>query len=698
MMNMLKGQNRLFLRIVLSVSFILTVLALVELLRITRLMGVAIFRSTWTVILAFLVCCAIIEVVLFGLTWHEGLLQRYRYPGIFQRHPRLWRPLSFVIFGLSMTAYPWLVMSSPYRFYLLSDPSTGIVVSGWQKGAYILYDVLRGVKTLGSASSTLTNPALHLLFFWMMAVFAALVLKIGNKDLSAAKALLVSMLSQAVVYKVAAFLPGITSYPFSLGWSETSRYYYASLLFAERIYGAFVPLSVWHPTRYFLQSLPFITPGLPLQAHRLWQVLLWLGMTGATSFLLARRLRIKDDWIRWSFVIWAVLFLFQGAVYYHLLVCIWLVLAGFSPEHPARSLLVILAASFWAGMSRLNWFPVPAMLAGALYFLEKPLPTTRSLSRYLLRPALWLATGTLTAVIAQWIYIRLSGNQDLRAFGSSLTSDLLWYRLWPNPTYPPGVVPGILLVVVPSLALVFWFLRGRRKNWSPWRLLGLAGFLILLLAGGLVVSTKIGGGGDLHNMDAFMVFVLIMGSYIFFDRFTPDRPGPAASPAPWTLVALAVMVPVGFVLVRVGTLEQYDPGMVRQNLESIKTNITVATQKGEVLFITQRHLLTFGLVEAPLVPEYEVVTLMEMAMSGNTPYLDRFYADLHRHRFQMIVAGKQFLKYKGRFFSFGEENDAWVQRIALPLTCEYQPALTLDDVDVQLFVPNEDAENCLPNR
>lgn len=695
---MLKSQNRLFMRIVLSVSFILTVLALVELLRITGLMGVAIFRSTWTVILAFLVCCAILEVVLFGLTWHKNLLQRFHCPEIVQRHPCLWRLLSFVIFGLSVAAYPWLVMSSPYRFYLLSDPSTGIVVSGWQKGAYILYDVLRGVKTLGSASTTLANPALHLLFFWMMAVFAALVLIIGNNDLGAAKALLVSILSQAAVYKVAAFLPGIISYPFSLGWSETSRYYYASLLFAERIYGTFVPLSVWHPTRYFLQSLPFLIPGLPLQVHRLWQVLLWLGMTGATSFLLARRLRIKDGWIRWSFVIWAVLFLFQGAVYYHLLVCIWLVLAGFSLEHPARSLLVILAASFWAGMSRLNWFPVPAMLAGALYFLEKPLPTIRSSSWNLLRPALWLAAGTLTAVIAQGIYIRLSGNQDLRAFGSSLTSDLLWYRLWPNPTYPPGVVPGILLVVVPSLALMVWFLRGRLKNWSPWRLLGLAGFLILLLGGGLIVSTKIGGGGDLHNMDAFIVFVLIMGSYIFFDRFTPDRPGPAASPAPWTLVALAVMVPVGFVLIRVGTLEQYDPGMVRQNLESIRTNITVASQKGEVLFITQRHLLTFGLVEASLVPEYEVVTLMEMAMSGNTPYLDRFYADLHRHRFQMIVAGKQFLKYKGRFFSFGEENDAWVQKIALPLTCEYQPALTLDDVDVQLFVPNEDAENCIPNK
>jgi len=43
----------------------------------------------------------------------------------------------------------------------------------------------------------------------------------------------------------------------------------------------------------------------------------------------------------------------------------------------------------------------------------------------------------------------------------------------------------------------------------------------------------------------------------------------------------------------------------------------------------------------PLVPDYELVTLMEMAMSGNMGYLDQFYADLHRQRFALIIARRQ---------------------------------------------------------
>ena len=53
-----------------------------------------------------------------------------------------------------------------------------------------------------------------------------------------------------------------------------------------------------------------------------------------------------------------------------------------------------------------------------------------------------------------------------------------------------------------------------------------------------------------------------------------------------------------------------------------------AAQNGPVLFINERQLVTFGDVRVPLVPDYEAVTLMEMAMSGNQVYLDRFYDDL----------------------------------------------------------------------
>ena len=47
-----------------------------------------------------------------------------------------------------------------------------------------------------------------------------------------------------------------------------------------------------------------------------------------------------------------------------------LVLWGFDATHFWRNLVLVLVASLWAGISRVNWLPVPGMLAAALYLLE----------------------------------------------------------------------------------------------------------------------------------------------------------------------------------------------------------------------------------------------------------------------------------------------------------------------------------------
>ena len=110
------------------------------------------------------------------------------------------------------------------------------------------------------------------------------------------------------------FLPDISVYPFSLGWSEASRYYYASLFFSEKIYGQNITPSTLHPTRYLLQSVPFIIDGLPLWFHRFWQVLLWLVGLFGSAFLLARRLKIPHRFWIWIFSMWVFLFLWQVTV------------------------------------------------------------------------------------------------------------------------------------------------------------------------------------------------------------------------------------------------------------------------------------------------------------------------------------------------------------------------------------------------
>src|SRR5690606_9962045 len=101
---------------------------------------------------------------------------------------------------------------------------------------------------------------------------------------------LVAAVYLAAWYCAASFLNLVSDYPFSLEWSEVSRFYQASFYVSEQVYGVELPLPVTHPTRYLLQSLPFLWSEAPLWLHRLWQAVLWSVLPLLTSHLLARRL------------------------------------------------------------------------------------------------------------------------------------------------------------------------------------------------------------------------------------------------------------------------------------------------------------------------------------------------------------------------------------------------------------------------
>jgi hypothetical protein len=521
---------------------------------------------------------------------------------------------------------------------------------------------------------------------WWLVLLQAAGLKIATR-LTWPVALAFGLLFDGIVAQTYALFLPVTAYPFSVGWSEASRFYYGSLLFAKSIYGSSVPLSVWHGTRYMLLSIPFLIQGLPLWVARLWQVVLWLGITGSTSWLLVRRLQLREWTTALVMSAWLFLYMFQGAVYYHLQVCVIIILLGFSISHPWRSLAAILAASFWAGMSRLNWYPVPAMLAIALYLLEEPYSRAGQIWRYFGRPILWGTAGIVAALAGQAFYIAISGNTNLEAFGSSLTSALLWYRWFPNATNPIGIIPGVVIVSLPLGALIFWIVRKELRYVHAVRWLGLLTMLLALLAGGLVVSTKIGGGGDLHNMDAYIVLLAVIGAYFVAQRVETESVAlPKFEPAPWPAVALMLLVPVAFALLRVDPPFVYDRLKAASDLSALRQAVQSYSKSGEVLFMYERQLLTFGSIpQVQLVPEYEVVSLMEMAISGNEPYLDQYYRDLASHRFAAIVAHPQNLGVETG--DFIEESNVWNRLVAQPMLCQYKPALTLAYSKIQILVP-----------
>jgi hypothetical protein len=493
------------------------------------------------------------------------------------------------------------------------------------------------------------------------------------------------------------FLPDVSSYPFSFGWSESSRYYFASLFFSKQVYGMQVPLPVQHPSRYLLQSLPFLIPGTTIWMHRLWQVLLWILLPLGTVMALGRHLRLQPRWRYWLFVFWAYLFIFQGPIYFHLTICLILVLLGYDNQRPIQTLVFVILASLWAGISRVNWIPVPGSLAVLLYLLENRL-ANRGVGRYLLWPAGWLVLGSLTGVGSQLLYAQISGHQ-LAQFGSSFTSDLLWYRLWPNPTYPEGILPSILFVSLPLFLLIgerLW-----RMHWRvhPLRLLGIFGILGVFFAGGLVVSVKIGGGNNLHNMDAYLFFLLVIAACLLYGRVALEEEtlDARALPAPhWALLAFAISLPLLVAFQGGGYPSRAAPNRVEKGFNMMEDFIQEAQQQnGEVLFVAERQLLTFGDIKGvPLIPEYERTFLMEMAMSRSMPYLEQFYQDLENRRYALIISQPLNQRIKGSDEVFGEENDAWVEYVAKPILCYYEADETLKDVNLQFLIPRDHPKNC----
>jgi hypothetical protein len=574
---------------------------------------------------------------------------------------------------------------------------------------YIISYIIFPILVLSPEVNLPASIPLRLAIFCLLSVCGAYFFRRTWPQHGLGTALLVTSLGYASAYKLASFIPDVSSYPFSLGWSEGSRYYYASLWLSRQIYGLSVAPSVLHPTRYLLQALPFLVPGVSLWFNRFWQVVLWVVTTSLTSWLLVRRLsltgRRRSFVITLSMILWGFIFLFQGPVYYHLQIMVILILWGFDRHHFWRSLILVLIASMWAGISRVNWLPVPGLLAATLYLLEAKVDE-KPLIKYLIPPVVWVLAGTVFGYVSQSAYHLWSGNPQ-SWFGSSFTSDLLWYRLFPNITYPLGILLSAFLVSLPIIGLIFICLINRWREFHPIRLLGLATILGVLFAGGVLVSVKIGGGSNLHNLDAYLTLLLVIGSYIYFDRFEPDqptlvtenaqgRPTPASSSllraTENIFLAGALIIPLYFTLSMGGQLPKRDFAAAKAALQTINTATQqISTQGGEVLFISQRHLLTFDKVQnVPLVPDDELVFLMEMAMSDNRAYLDAFYKDISSQRYSMIVSEPLVIQYQGRTHSFGEENDAWVQRVSEPVLCYYQPAITLDSVGVVLYTPRPD--------
>jgi hypothetical protein len=593
--------------------------------------------------------------------------------------------LGFLFLSSSKNLKKWVNLGIQWLFRM-----------GFLKWPFLLLACLMAISfsllAYGPASQPLQNIYFRLALLWLLSLLSAFFLKVVFPYTRFIKLFLLSILISAAIFQSAGFFRDLTTYLFSLAWSEGSRFYYASLPFSPAVYGQAVPWSFLHPARYLLMSLPFLFGNLPLWFHRGWQIFLWIFITGLGCLTLVRRLKPKDHFTFLGLVAWGFIFFMQGPFYYHLMICAILVLSGFDAKNLARSLAFILLASFWAGICRVNWFPVPAALAILLHVLEKPYDQSGGFWKYLRNPVLFGLAGIGASLAAQTAYIPISGNLDTGLFISSFSSDLLWYRLFPSPTYPVGILTGLILLISPLL--VAWLINFKffKSSMHRLRILIIGGILVVFLVGGLVVSVKIGGGSNLHNLDAFFLLLTVFIFYLLSNRIGHEKKSPlVAIRLPAFLVMIMVMVPISWAVFFWEPYPVLDKSAAYQDLQRLtETVLRASAAKQEVLFISERQLLTFHNVkDVSLVPDYELLTLMEMAISHNQQYLDRFYTDLQNQRFGLIIMDKQYVVFKDSTSAFPEENNAWVKSISIPILQYYQPITWLRDTGTEIYAPRD---------
>ncbi len=505
------------------------------------------------------------------------------------------------------------------------------------------------------------------------------------------KILFFSLALYIIIISLGKYLLYINDYPLSLGWSETSSYYYASTFLSKFLYGKKLMLPYRHHSRYLLLIFPFLISNAPIWIHRLWENSLWIITPLLTSYLLLRRLNLK---ITYKVILWfigIVLFILQGPIYYHLLlipICIfWL----FDSQKFWRSLFLVIVLSAWAAISRVNWIPVPGFLAAMLYLMERPVTEHKdkisSIYKYLLFPSGWVLIGGITGILTRFL-LPILFKVEKTILYTDFNSTLLWYRLLPNPTYRLGILLGSVLVSLPGFYFIFKFYKARSRLYNILRVIGICIILLVFFLGGLIVSIKIGGSSNLHNMDAYLLFLAVSVVYLYFNFVGTDNRDTFILPQ-WALMSL-ILIPIIYVSGFSRPIPELDHEKADETIRVLQRTINeFSRHENDVLLMTEHQLFTFnylsGLEQKTI---YEKTFVMEMAMSENYPVLKQYWDDFQNQKFSVIIGEKMSSGHS--VGQYAKENYYFIEHIADHLRCYYKKHENLPINSIEIYIPRKE--------
>ena len=586
----------------------------------------------------------------------------------------------------------------------------------------------------------LDGPYLRILIWAVSAVLIGVFLTHSQDKLLTWSSFLASLTLMAGMLIFISALRGVTTYPFSLGWSEGNRLWDYSILFGRDIY--LYPANRQIPVlldigRQFVGGLPFLMPGVTI-----WQVRLWSALINVIPYLVLGLIAFKlpdGDRKYWILAaIWAMTFVEQGPIHPPLLLCA--IVVAFAWRKPLwLAIPLIMIASYFAEVSRFTWLFAPGMWAGMLE-LSSAVTQNNQLSKnswvrslavglggvaggYLapfFPPAMIPWAGSVLGQSSTNLVENMEGGVTVSGVSAQISDQaLLWYRLFPNATYASGILLGLILATVPLIVILVYLSGSRHWLLNIWQKLAIIFPLLAFLVVGLIVSVKIGGGGDLHNMDMFIIGVLFAGAIAWRNGGYEWLRQIAHSPA-WirTVMVLVIVLPVlepllGLTPISIREDRRWvmtladilptDPPLevlpseqdTQKSLNDIRSAVEIASTQGDVLFMDQRQLLTFGYVKrVPLIPDYDKKVLINQAMSTDAQYFSAFYQDLEAQRFSLIITNPLHENIQTDLNQFGEENNAWVKWVSTPVLCYYEPMNTLKKVTIQLLVPRQDTSGC----
>ena len=532
--------------------------------------------------------------------------------------------------------------------------------------------------------------------FYCAALAVSAIFKAHDRPEQHALQLAVIFTLSGFAYAFFAKMNQVTSYPFTTYWSEGNRFFDYSTLFGSYRYvmaqgekiKAFVSWGMALPW-----AIPFLLPNISIGFYRFWYQLVWIILPmilGYTAIEKKPDQRLRT--VAMVFALWAFLFIEQGPIYPPLVIGAILTVIAVRMRIPF-GMILIAVASFYVRSARWTWAYAPGLWAGMMSLLAIENPSLqKGRIQQLIKPIALGLAGYFGGQLLPSILNMINRGTDLRLLpdptASTTRQALLWERLWPNATYPPGIVLGLVWAVLP--VVLFIIVLAIKKYWKiNWlQILSAAAVAGTFKVVGLIASTKIGGGSNLHNLDMFLITILLIlsaGINAAAKRWKSLRP------IHWLIAVtaiLALLSPVTYALRQNERLVLPPPDKTTESINAVRNKVEEYSTQGEILFIDHRQLLTFGLVkQVPLIDHYEKKYLMDDALTGKAENFEAFYRDLADQRFALIINEPLNLITRGEDYSFGEENDAYVRWVTTPLFCQYEPLYTSQATSLELLVP-----------